>query len=174
MAQTQAVSNGVEPEWAEEFAQRWAGAWNSHDPEQLLALMTDDILYEDSASPETMRGHDDVRAFVDMSWRAFPDMRFEPVGRPLVSPVEPRAAFWWRGTATHTGPIEPPGLAPTGKSIEFEGADFHEYRDGKVCRLQIVFDMADVMVQLGVLPPPGSRGERFVTALGNLQTKLRR
>jgi steroid delta-isomerase-like uncharacterized protein len=174
MAQAQAVSNGVELEWAEDFASRWADAWNSHDPEQLLDLMTEDIVYEDSASPETMHGHGDVRAFLDMSWRAFPDMRFEPVGRPLVSPAEPRAAFWWRGTATNTGRIEPPGLAPTGKRIEFEGVDFHEYRDGKVARLQIVFDMADVMTQLGVLPAPGSRGEKVVTALGNLQTRLRR
>jgi hypothetical protein len=30
------------------------------------------------------------------------------------------------------------------------------------------------MMQLGVLPEPGSRGEKVVTALGNLQTKLRR
>jgi steroid delta-isomerase-like uncharacterized protein len=174
MEQAQATSHGVELEWVEDFAQRWADAWNSHDPEQLLDLMTEDIVYEDSASPETMRGHGDVRAFLDMSWRAFPDMRFEPLGTPLVSPTEPRAAFWWRGTATHTGPIEPPGLAPTGKSIEFQGADFHEYREGKVAHLRIVFDMADVMTQLGVLPPAGSRGEKVVTALGNLQTKLRR
>ena len=85
-----------------------------------------------------------------------------------------RAAFWWRGTATNTGRIEPPGLAATGKRIEIEGADFHEYRDGKIARLQIVFDMADMMVQLGVLPAPGSRGEKMVTTLGNLQTRLRR
>jgi steroid delta-isomerase-like uncharacterized protein len=174
MAQAQATSTGVEPEWVEEFAQRWADAWNSHDPDRLLGLMTDDIAYDDSASPETMHGHGDVRAFLDMTWRAFPDMRFEPVDEPLISATRPRAAFWWRGTATNTGRIDPPGLAPTGKRIEFEGADFHEYRDGKVARLQIVFDMADVMMQLGVLPEPGSRGEKVVTALGNLQTKLRR
>jgi steroid delta-isomerase-like uncharacterized protein len=174
MAQAQATPTGVEPEWVEEFAQRWAAAWNSHDPDRLLDLMTEDIVYDDSAWPETMHGHGDVRAFVEMSWRAFPDMRFEPIGEPLISPTRPRAAFWWRGTATNTGPIEPPGLAPTGKRLEFEGADFHEYRDGKVARLRIVFDMADAMVQLGVLPAPGSRGEKLVTALGNLQTRLRR
>ena len=174
MAQTKTATPGVELAWAEEFAGTWADAWNSHDPERLLGLMTEDIVYDDSASPETMHGHGDVRAFLDMTWRAFPDMRFESVGAPLVSPTEPRAAYWWRGTATHTGPLEPPGLAPTGKHLEFEGADFHAYRDGKVARLQIVFDMADAMVQLGVLPEPGSRGEKVVTKLGNLQTRLRR
>jgi steroid delta-isomerase-like uncharacterized protein len=174
MAQTKTATEGVELAWAEEFAHTWAEAWNSHDPERLLALMTEDIVYDDSASEETMRGHGDVRAFLDMTWRAFPDLRFERIGAPLVSPTEPRAAFWWRGTATNTGPVDPPGLAPTGKRIEFEGADFHTYRDGKVAQLRIVFDMADLMRQLGVLPPAGSRGEKVVTALGNLQTRLRR
>src|SRR5437588_12294908 len=174
MAQAHATSTRVEPEWVEEFAQRWASAWNSHDPDQVLGLLTEDIVYDDAASPETMRGHGDVRAFMDMTWRAFPDLRFEAIGEPLVAPTQPRAAFWWRGTATNTGRIEPPGLAATGKRIEFEGAGFHEYRDGKIARLQIVFDMADMMVQLGVLPAPGSRGEKMVTTLGNLQTRLRR
>jgi steroid delta-isomerase-like uncharacterized protein len=180
MAETQTrkrariATQGVEPEWVTEFFGRWEDAWNSHDPQRVLDLMTDDVVYDDSASPQTMRGHAEVRPFLDMTWRAFPDLRFEGVGEMLVASSEPRAAALWRGTATHSGRIDPPGLAPTGKRIEFEGADFHTYRDGKVARLQIVFDMADLMRQLGVLPPPGSMGEKAVTALGNLQTKLRR
>ena len=179
MAETQTrkrariATQAVDPEWVKEFMARWADAWNSHEPQRVLDLMTDDIVYDDSASPETMRGHADVRAFLDMTWRAFPDLHFEAIGEPLVGAHEPRAAIWWRGTATHSGRIEPPGLDPTGKRIEFEGADFHTYRDGQLARLQIVFDMADLLRQLGVLPPPGSVGEKAITTLGNLQTKLR-
>ena len=47
--------------------------------------------------------------------------------------------------------LDPPGLAPTGKRMEFDGADFHEYRDGKVARLRIVFDMAAGMRQLEIV-----------------------
>ena len=54
----------------------------------------------------------------------------------------------------------------------FDGADFHEYRDGKVCRLRIVFDMADIMRQLGVLPPTGGGQERAMTKLTNLRARL--
>jgi hypothetical protein len=67
---------------------------------------------------------------------------------------------------------EGPGLAPTGKRIELEGADFYESRDGKVVRVRSVFDMADEMRQLGVLPPTGSRAERLTAKLANLRTRL--
>jgi steroid delta-isomerase-like uncharacterized protein len=164
----------VDTAWVEEFAERWAAAWNSHDPEQLFELMTDDIVYDDSAWPETMRGKPDVRQFLDYTWRAFPDMEFEAVGGPLVASDGPRAAFWWRGTATHSGPIDPPGIPATGKRVEFEGADFHEYRDGKVARLRIVFDMSDVARQLGVLPPPGSAGERALVLVERVKARVRR
>jgi hypothetical protein len=49
------------------------------------------------------------------------DMRFEMVDGPYLHPTAPRACTYWRGSATHTGPIEPPGIAPTGRRIEFEG-----------------------------------------------------
>jgi steroid delta-isomerase-like uncharacterized protein len=172
MAQQTASATAVDREWVADFAQRWLGAWNSHEPDRLLGLMTEDIVYDDSAWPTQMRGHGDVRHFLEHSWTALPDMRFELVDGPYLMPGEPKAAFYWRGTATHTGTLDPPGLSPTGKRVEFEGVDTHEYRDGKVARLRIVFDLADVMRQLGVLPPPGSRQEKVMAKVTNVRGKL--
>jgi steroid delta-isomerase-like uncharacterized protein len=154
------VSSELDPAWVDDFLARWAAAWNSHEPERLLELMTEDIVYDDSAWPTTMRGHGEVRAFLEHAWRAFPDLRFEVAAGPYIVPGRAQAAFHWNGTGTNTGPIDPPGFAPTGKAVAFDGADFHEYRDGRVCRLRIVFDMMDVGVQLGTLPPPGSALEK--------------
>jgi steroid delta-isomerase-like uncharacterized protein len=175
MAVEQATATGaVDLAFVEDFAERWAQAWNSHDPEKLLALMTEDIVYDDSSWPTTMRGHTEVSAFLDWCWRAFPDLRFELVDPPMVAADEPKAALYWRGFGTNSGPMDPPGLAPTGKQMEIEGADFHEYRDGKVARLRIVFDMATVMRQLGTLPKPGSLMERLAVRLANLRRRRRR
>jgi steroid delta-isomerase-like uncharacterized protein len=176
MAQAEATAarDSVNREFVEEFLERWEDAWNSHDPERLLALMTDDIVYDDSAWPTTMRGHADVRRFLDYTWRAFPDLRFERVGAPFISVDGSRAAAHWRGRATNSGPIDPPGMAPTGKAVVMEGVDFQEYREGKVARLRIVFDMADVMRQLGALPAAGSRAERLSVRLASLGAKLQR
>jgi steroid delta-isomerase-like uncharacterized protein len=165
---------GVDRAFAEDFAHRWAAAWNSHDAGAVLDLMDEEIVYDDSIWPATMRGHKEVREFIESTWRGLPDLRFEIVDGPFTIADEPKAAFYWKGFATHTGPIEPPGLAPTGRRIEMQGGDFHEYRDGKLVRLRIVFDVAHTMRQLGVLPAPGTRAERLTMRLANIQTKLRR
>ena len=133
MAQTETTQRQeLDQAWVEEFLKGWEAAWNSHEPERLLGLMTEDIVYDDSAWPTTMRGHGDVRQFLESAWRAFPDLRFEVFDGPFIASGEPKAAFHWTGSGTHTGLIDPPGFAPTGKRIEFDGADFHEYRDARL------------------------------------------
>jgi hypothetical protein len=84
-----------------------------------------------------------------------------------------KAAFYWTGSGTFTGPLEPPGFAPTGQRVEFDGCDVHEYRAGRVCRLRIVFDMMDVGRQLGLVPKEGSRVERAGGAAQRLGVRAR-
>jgi steroid delta-isomerase-like uncharacterized protein len=147
-------------EWIRDFTPRWLDACNSHEVDGLLALMSEDIECRSDAWPKPMRGHADVREFLEAMWRAMPDMTFELLGGPYVIPGEPRAAIHWRGWATHTGPLEPPGFAPTGRRWELDGADFHEYRDDRVCKLRIAFNMLSVSRQLGLMPAAGGRAER--------------
>lgn len=164
----------VTPVFAQEFAGRYVAAWNSHQPERLLSHMTEDVLYEDPGWPTPMRGRAAVRQFLLATWRAVPDLQIELTEGPLVDPRKPLAATHWRASATHTGMWSPPGLEPTGRSVSLDGADLLEFRDDKICRARVVYDVADLMRQLGVLPPHGSRGERMTMTLANLATKLRR
>jgi steroid delta-isomerase-like uncharacterized protein len=173
MAESRIAGAHRGPEALEAFSAAYLDAWNSHDPDRLLALMAPDVVYDDSAWPTTMRGHDDVRRFLEHAWRACPDMRFELLEGPYTR-GEDKAAFWWRGTGTLTGDVDPPGFAPTGKRFETDGVDFHEYRDGLISRLRIVFDVADMSQQLGLLPPRGSRGERVVVMLQRLGARFGR
>jgi len=161
-------------QWVEEFVRRWLAAWNSREPERVLELMTDDVVYDDSAWPQTMRGHADVREFLDFCWRAFPDFSVEAAGGRLLASDGRRAAFWWRSRMTNTGPIDPPGIPATGNLVRYEGADFHDYRDGKVARLRIVFNVADLSRQLGLMPGPGSLGERVMVRAQQLRALARR
>jgi steroid delta-isomerase-like uncharacterized protein len=164
---------GVDLDWLAAFAIDYLAAWNSHDPDRLLALMSEDIVYDDTAWPTQMHGHAGVRPFLESVWRATPDLVFELVEGPYLVPGKPKAAFHWRGTATFTGPLEPPGFAPTGGRAVFEGVDFHEYRDGKLARLRIVFDNMDVARKLGLLPAAGSRADRAGATAQRLAMRLR-
>ena len=170
--ETHAVAGALDRAFVEEFTQRWLEAHQSHDVEKVLACLADDFALDDSGWPTTIRGHADLRQYLEYMWRGFPDMRYEPLG-VYVDPDAPRSAGYWRCFATHTGPFDPPGLAPTGKRVEFVGADFYEFRDGKLVKERSVFDMADVMRHLGVLPATGSRAERLTMRLTNLRTRLR-
>ena len=80
-----------------DFLLRWQDAWNSHEIDRVLALMTEDVEARDDSWPKPMRGHADVREFLEAIWRAMPDMTFEPLSGPYVIPGEPRVAVHWRG-----------------------------------------------------------------------------
>jgi steroid delta-isomerase-like uncharacterized protein len=142
-------------EWAREFCERWLAAWASHEADRVLELMTEDIVYDDDGWPRTMHSHADVREFITSIWEGLPDLEFELLDGPYLAPGEPRAAYHWRGHGTHTGPLARPGVAPTGRRVEFDGAHFHEYRDGRVARLRCTFDNANVARQLGLLRRAG-------------------
>jgi steroid delta-isomerase-like uncharacterized protein len=161
-------------EWLRNFTQRWLDAWNSHEVDRLLALMTEDIEYRDDSWHKTMRGHADVREFLEATWRAIPDMTFEVLTGPYVIPGEPRAAFHWRGWGTHSGLLEPPGFAPTGRRWELDGVDLHEYRDGRVCKLRIAFDMMSASRQLGLVPAAGGRAERALAMAQRSASRVQR
>lgn len=161
-------------EWIREFVSRWLEAWNSREPDRVLSLLTEDVELRDDSWPKAMHGHADVREFLEALWRAMPDMSFELLQGPYVIPGEPRASFHWRGTGTFTGPMDPPGFAPTGRRWEGDGVDFQEYRGGRIAKLRVAFDMMSAARQLGVLPPTGSRAEQAMAATQRTVVRLTR
>jgi steroid delta-isomerase-like uncharacterized protein len=152
-------------EWINDMVARWLAAWNSHRPDEVLALLTEDVEIRDDSWPSTMHGHAEVSKFLDALWHAMPDMTFELIAGPYVIPGQPRSSFRWRGAGTFSGRMDPPGFAPTGRHWEVDGADFHEYRDGRIAKLRVVLDVMSVSRQVGLMPPTGSRGERAMAAM---------
>ncbi len=58
---------------------------------------------------------------------------------------------------THTTVIDwlLPGVAPTGKAVEMAVAVVVGFKDGKISHEHIYWDQAGVLVQIGLLNPPG-------------------
>jgi predicted ester cyclase len=155
--------------------QRLVPAFNAHDAAGFVAVMTEDVVVEHSAAPGPMHGRAEVSAFyTNYIWKAFPDVTLELMDGPFFHPHAPRISFNWFAAGTHTGPLDPPGLAPTGKRVEFDAREIAEIRNGLLSRISLVVDMADITRQLGMLPAPGSRGERAIAVMQQLQMKLSR
>jgi len=90
------------------------------------------------------------------------DVEWHDLGMPG-PPARGREAVLWQITATHSGPFEPPGFAPTGRRASFEGVDILDLRGSQVCRIRTLFDPLEAASQLlgiRLRPRPGSFRER--------------
>jgi steroid delta-isomerase-like uncharacterized protein len=166
----------ISQEQARDWVERFFAGWNSHDPDQLLALATEDVVWEDPFIPDgLLRGRAAVREWLSSIWVAMPDLTFELVGDPFISIDGTQIAAAWKGTGKMTGPLEPPGFAPTGGRIEITGIDIHEFDGELVRRVATATDTMGMGRQIGAAPPPGSGGERVGVLMQRLTARrLRR
>lgn len=174
MSVAEIALHGIDPAFAEEFDRRFREAFSAHDADGLLALLAEDVTYIDPSWPREMHGHAEVREYLESTWRSSSDMRVEHVEAGMLDQTGPRTARRWRLTGTNDGVWDPPGLKPSGRRMVIEGAALFEYRGERASEVRMYFDVADVMRQLGVLPPVGSIGERLAVLVTNLTRPLRR
>ncbi len=146
---------------------------NTRDTERVPEIFTEDIVFQDDAWPETVRGHAEMKRFLGAIWTAFPDFRFELIDAYL-GEAEGSAAAHVRVTATMNGPLDPPGFAPTGRPLAIEYGGFYEFEGERIRRGRIIVNMNDAATQLGALPPPGSKGERAAVMVQRLQARFMR
>jgi steroid delta-isomerase-like uncharacterized protein len=126
---------------------RYFAAWNAHDPEGVVAALTDGGTYEDPTTGGPIGG-DALAANVAGLVEGFPDLRFEVVSAAPTGATT--AAAQWRMLGTNTGPM--PLGPPTGGAVDLAGADFLEYEPDadKVSRVVGYFDTATMLTQLGL------------------------
>ena len=86
-----------------------------------------------------------------------------------------RLAFEWSGLGHMTGPLDPPGFAPTGAAVAMRGVDIHTFRGDLVAHVVTITDVAAVALQIGAMPPAGSLGEKMGVQVQRLMARrLRR
>jgi len=158
-----------------DFIERYSAAWEGRDASAIDALVTDDIVWHDPALPQPARGRAEVRAFMQDSWRSFPDLRFSEPDPPFLVEQDDRVAWGWRMQGTFSGaPIDPPGFAPTHRAMDVRGIDEWLMRDGRIAHYRALYDMNDLATQLGIVPEPGSGAEKAMVALQRVQARFMR
>jgi SnoaL-like domain len=84
-----------------------------------------------------------------------------------------RVVVHWRAFAGFTGPGDFDGFKPTGAGGEITGLDQLTVRDGLIVRNDAYFDGMEFGRALGVMPAIGSRQEKGMKVMVNLQTKAK-
>jgi predicted ester cyclase len=155
------MAQQVDARFAGDILQRLHAAVNAHDAQAVAKLCTEDVIWQDPAAPEPLRGREAVYRFHrDIMFRALPDVRIKLVDGPYFSLDGAGVAVRLRISGTMTGPLTPPGFAPTGGPVEFETAEFSHFDDDLLARQTVVLDMLGLARQIGAVPTADSLGER--------------
>jgi steroid delta-isomerase-like uncharacterized protein len=141
-----------------ELIDAWQAAWSERDPGAFALICTSDVHYEDPLCRAPLQGPEELADHAARLWAGVPDARLEQTearltdGRYAVAPC--------RLTGTHRHELE--GIPATGRSILVHVVFYCQLDGGRqrLWRVRAFFDAYDAAVQLGVLPRPGTMGER--------------
>ena len=141
------MGSATSPGWLTAYLE----AWNSHDPDQLLGCVTDDIVVDDKAMSERFEGKDALRnALAAMVEDFSSNFRLEQ-GELLVSTDDTWAAEWIM-TGVNDREDKPHGLPNTGRPFTIRGLSIGRVRDGKVSEEHLYWNLAEYLQQIGLMP----------------------
>lgn len=120
------------------------------NPALLAEILGDDFVSHHFPAP----GNNNKAAFTEGMkglFAGFPDIKVTRIQQYEEGDKVFTYAFW---EGTHTGPFM--GIPATGKKVHVEYMDIWRVADGKIRENWVVMDIAGLLIQLGVMPPPGS------------------
>jgi steroid delta-isomerase-like uncharacterized protein len=133
-----------------EIAVAFSEAWSSGNPEQLVAIYAEDALFEEVVlGGAVTHSRDDLRAYAEALYAAFPDFTATPVS---AFNSGNRAVVEWVLTGSYTGQFGPLPQG-TGQQVELRVATILELDDeGLIQRDSEYWDFATVLTQIGAMP----------------------
>ncbi len=150
---------------ADALVERFLAAWSATDPgAELAATCAADLHYEDPLTFKgPLHGPGALLAHVTRLRTAAPDARMNAAGEPLSDGRFVAAPV--RLLATHSGELD--GFPASGREVCVHAVLYCELDEARtrLWRIRAFFDLYDAAIQLGVLPRPGSVGERALMLL---------
>ena len=147
-------------------------AWSASDPSAFYATCAADVHYEDPFRGEPLEGPAAIGRHASRLRAGFPDLRVDRAGvrlgdgRFVAAPV--------KLIGTNTGELE--GLPPTRRFVVVHAILYCELtaEGDALLRVRAFCDRYEAAVQLGLLPRPGTLGEKALLALRGFGLSPRR
>ena len=139
----------VEGAELQEFIDRYNDAWNAHDVNAIVAMHTDDSVFENHVTGDVNVGREQIGRAVAGIFAVFPDLTFE-TRRAYIR--DDLVVQEWTARGTHQGTMTRSGIEvpPTGRKVEYKGIDVIPIRDGLVARKDVYSDGVTLLRQLGL------------------------
>jgi hypothetical protein len=139
----------------------WERAWSGRDPRGFEPLCDPAVRYEDPLCTAPLDGPAAIAGHAARLWAAFPDARLNRTGARLSGGAFACAPCKLLGT--HRGPVG--RLGPTGRALEVHVLVYAELRSERLLRVRAFYDVWAAARELGVVPRPGTAGERALLVL---------
>ena len=132
-------------------------AWNAHDVERALAIYPDDVMWHDVTSPQPFTSKDAIRQYLQGWFSAFPDIKITVTNR-VITEEYVAAEIDFVGTNNGALQLAPcaPAIPATGRKVNGKGTYFVHFKNGKPVEVRSYPDAAGMLMQLGMMPMPGS------------------
>jgi steroid delta-isomerase-like uncharacterized protein len=132
----------------EEVIAAYGKAWNDHDVEAVLALHTEDSVFENHTSGGKAVGKDAIRAILTGVFAAFPDIRFDARRTYVRDGVVTQE---WTASGTLAIPFTKGGTTvhPTGNKVSWNGVDVIPFVGNRVARKDVYVDSTGFLKALG-------------------------
>lgn len=132
---------------SEALIRSWYDAFNRHDPEAMLALLTEDAVHDVNQGGREV-GRPAFRAFLERMDRCYREQVADLVVFADPSGARGAAEFTVIGTYLATDPA--PGMPEAaGQTYRLPAGAFFGLRDGRVARLTMYYNLEDWLAQVG-------------------------
>jgi steroid delta-isomerase-like uncharacterized protein len=128
---------------------RYNDAWNAHDLDAIISMHAPDMVFANHTAGESASGAE-VRRHIASIFETWPDIHFD-ARRLYVR--DGLVAQEWVASATHVNTMRRGDLVaePTGRTVQWAGADVIPFEDGLVKRKDVYSDSVSILRQTGLL-----------------------
>jgi steroid delta-isomerase-like uncharacterized protein len=123
-------------------------AWNDHDVEGILALHTEDSVFENHTSGGKAVGREAIRGILQGVFATFPDIRFDARRTYVRDGVVTQE---WTASGTLAVPFTKgtTTVQPTGRKVSWNGVDVIPFDGNRVARKDVYVDSMSFLKALG-------------------------